>query len=261
MSKFFIDPGHGGAEPGACANGVIEKVINLTVSLRVREILQSKGHTVYMSRTTDKEVGLDARCRLANATNAEYFLAIHHNAGGGIGYEVIHSISNGKGKELAYKVAEQFDKIGQRKHAVYSRQGSNGDYYAVIRGTSMSAIITEFCYLDTSDVSNTSPARLEQEAMAIANACLIQVGDTVYNPTPAPKPQQSGQIFRVQVGAFTVKANADKFMNDLKTKGFSGFITQVGNLYKVQVGAFSVKSNADKLLSDLKAKGFNGFIV
>ena len=32
-------------------------------------------------------------------------------------------------------------------------------------------------------------------------------------------------------------------------------------LYKVQVGAFSVKENAEKLLAELKAKGYNGFIV
>ena len=32
-------------------------------------------------------------------------------------------------------------------------------------------------------------------------------------------------------------------------------------LYKVQVGAFSVKANAEKLLAELKAKGYNGFIV
>lgn len=32
-------------------------------------------------------------------------------------------------------------------------------------------------------------------------------------------------------------------------------------LYKVQVGAFSVKANAEKLLAELKSKGYNGFIV
>ena len=38
-------------------------------------------------------------------------------------------------------------------------------------------------------------------------------------------------------------------------------MTQVGTMYKVQVGAFSVKANAEKLVTDLKSKGYNSFIT
>lgn len=51
-------------------------------------------------------------------------------------------------------------------------------------------------------------------------------------------------------------------IKDDKGYGYSNaFVTQVGTMYKVQVGAFSVKTNAEKLVTDLKSKGYNSFIT
>ena len=48
----------------------------------------------------------------------------------------------------------------------------------------------------------------------------------------------------------------------MKKAGFTdAFITQVDNLYKVQVGAYSVKSNADNMLAKVESKGFDAFIT
>ena len=47
----------------------------------------------------------------------------------------------------------------------------------------------------------------------------------------------------------------------IQKAGFSAIIKKVGLLYKVQVGAYSQKKNADEMLVKLKAKGFNGFIT
>ena len=78
-----------------------------------------------------------------------------------------------------------------------------------------------------------------------------------YAGKPAtPAPAASGTLYRVQVGAFSKKENADKTLAAVQAKGFDSFITKVGNLYKVQVGAYSVKSNADAQLNRLKAAGF-----
>lgn len=227
MSKIFIDPGHGGKDSGAYANGIKEKDINLIVALRVRDILQAKGHTVFMSRETDVTVDLNYRAVLERKANVDYFCSIHHNAGGGTGYEVIHSIYKGKGQELAYKIAEEFDKIPQKKHRVYSRQGSNGkDYYCVIRETKAPAVITEFCFIDTDDYhSIDTHEKLMREALAIANGILRQVGDTTYTE---PKPEQKSDVlYRVQVGAYSVKSNAENMLKKLKENGFDGFIVEV----------------------------------
>ena len=69
-------------------------------------------------------------------------------------------------------------------------------------------------------------------------------------------------IYRVQVGAYLVKANADRQLAKVKAAGFSdAFITKVGAWYKIQVGAYSVKANADRQLAKVKAAGFSAFVT
>lgn len=70
-----------------------------------------------------------------------------------------------------------------------------------------------------------------------------------------------GTLYRVQCGAFSVKANADKLAAQLKAKGFDTYIVVIGSLYKVQTGAYSVKANADAQLKKVKAAGFDAFIT
>lgn len=67
--------------------------------------------------------------------------------------------------------------------------------------------------------------------------------------------------YKVQAGAYNVKANADAQVTKLKALGFNSFIVKENNIYKVQVGAFSVKANADNMIKNLKSKGINAFIV
>lgn len=67
-------------------------------------------------------------------------------------------------------------------------------------------------------------------------------------------------LYRVQVGAYGVKKNAETMLAKLKAAGFAGIILQSGKLYRVQVGAYGVKKNADAMLKRLKAAGFSGFI-
>ena len=69
-------------------------------------------------------------------------------------------------------------------------------------------------------------------------------------------------IYRVQVGAFLVKCNAEKLLAELKTKGFTdAYVKKVGVYYKVQLGAFTVKLNADRLKDKLVAMGYSPFIT
>lgn len=76
------------------------------------------------------------------------------------------------------------------------------------------------------------------------------------------KPEESKIIYRVQVGAFCKKANADKLLDELKSKGITdAYVKKVGVYYKVQVGAFSVKLNADRMFDRIKALGYKPFIT
>ena len=68
-------------------------------------------------------------------------------------------------------------------------------------------------------------------------------------------------LYRVQVGAYGVKKNADAQLAKVKAAGFDTYMVKVGDLYKIQVGAYSKKANADAMLAKLKKAGFDAFIT
>lgn len=82
-------------------------------------------------------------------------------------------------------------------------------------------------------------------------------------PAAAPK-----TIYRVQTGAFSIRANAEKLQATIRClpdtigAGYkNAYIRLINGLYKVQVGAFSKKENAQRVVADLKSKGINSFIT
>lgn len=81
-------------------------------------------------------------------------------------------------------------------------------------------------------------------------------------PAPAPSPSvPSGELYRVQTGAFSKRANADSLEAKLKKDGFDTYMVVADGLYKVQVGAYSKKANADSMAAKLKAKGYETYIT
>lgn len=84
------------------------------------------------------------------------------------------------------------------------------------------------------------------------------LGDSAGETTQTPTTQT---LYRVQVGAYSKKANADAMLEKIKKAGFDTCMVQVDGLYKVQVGAYSKKSNADAMAEKLKASGFDTYIT
>lgn len=71
----------------------------------------------------------------------------------------------------------------------------------------------------------------------------------------------SDVLYRVQVGAFTKKENADRQLEKVKAAGFETYMVKAGGYYKIQVGAYSKKSNAEAMIAKVKAAGFDSFIT
>jgi hypothetical protein len=84
------------------------------------------------------------------------------------------------------------------------------------------------------------------------------LGDSAGETAQTPTIQT---LYRVQVGAYSKKANADAMLEKIKKAGFDTYMVQVDGLYKVQVGAYSKKSNADAMAAKLKASGFDTYIT
>lgn len=100
--------------------------------------------------------------------------------------------------------------------------------------------------------------RMGQLAEAINKAIC---GTSTFPDVEIKVPNDGKTLYRVQCGAYKVKANADAQLKVMKAKGVDAFITQVDGLYKVQVGAYSIKSNADAQLKKMKLLGFDCFIT
>lgn len=79
---IIIDPGHGGVQPGATGkNGkVLESHQTLKISRYLAEYLSRAGASVYMTRTEDVDVSLEARRRMTEQIEPELFISIHLNA-------------------------------------------------------------------------------------------------------------------------------------------------------------------------------------
>ncbi len=77
-----IDPGHGGAEPGAvnAAFGLLEKDINLDVATHLRALLEGSDATVSMTREGNETVSIRQRYEFCNATGADILVSVHTNS-------------------------------------------------------------------------------------------------------------------------------------------------------------------------------------
>lgn len=76
------------------------------------------------------------------------------------------------------------------------------------------------------------------------------------------KPEASGLLYRVQVGAFSKKAYAQQKLEAVKAEGFDAFLAAGSDqLWRVQVGAFRVREYAEAMLATLKDAGFSGFLT
>lgn len=75
------------------------------------------------------------------------------------------------------------------------------------------------------------------------------------------QPVASDTLYKVQVGAFSSKANADKLLAQAKEKGFDAIEVKVGNLYKVQLGAYANRDNAEKMQKEVIAAGLPAIIT
>ncbi|MED4124042.1 N-acetylmuramoyl-L-alanine amidase [Halalkalibacterium halodurans] len=221
MTKIFIDPGHGGRDPGAVANGVQEKDIALSVALAIKKFLEENFDNieVKLSREDDRFLSLSERARLANAWGADYFVSIHCNAGGGTGFETFIHDSRST-KSVAYQNVvhpEILTTMGVRD------RGKKAANFAVLRLTNMPAILTENLFIDNPSDAKLlkDPVFLQQVARGhvegIAKAFGLKRKSGAASRPAASKPSKQTQPKRTVSGDQVVRV-IQEFIN---TYGFN----------------------------------------
>jgi len=145
MVKLFLDPGHGGSDPGA-SNIIQESTYTLSYALELGQKLGLLGFDVNYSRSTNSSVSLAQRGAMANSWGADYFLSIHFNAGGngsGHGIETYALTSGGQGEKLGKIVQNSLiDTTGT------TNRGLKFANFQVLRDTNMPAILIEGGFVD-----------------------------------------------------------------------------------------------------------------
>lgn len=106
---IYIDAGHGGIDSGTIYKDILEKDINLTISKKLEQVLTSYGATVYMTRTTDKDLSTTSirrkksdlinRAYLINKVNPDMYISIHVNYINDSKWKGLQIFYNNKNKE------------------------------------------------------------------------------------------------------------------------------------------------------------------
>ncbi|MDO4469621.1 MAG: N-acetylmuramoyl-L-alanine amidase [Bacillota bacterium] len=170
MAKVFLGVGHGGSDPGAVGY-IKEADVNLSMALACRDYLQVHGVEVKMSRTKDENDPLSEEIRECNAFNPDYAVDIHNNAGGGDGFEVIHTLNGGKGKILAQNIEAEVKAIGQNSRGLKTKANSSGnDYFGFIRSIKAPSVIVEGVFVDNAADAAQADTQAEQAAFGVAYA-------------------------------------------------------------------------------------------
>lgn len=171
MFKVFIDPGHGGQDPGACFKDIREKDIALDVSLMLGELLTQSGLKVAYSRTIDTFIPLTRRAQASNDFKADVFISIHCNAHSNTharGLETFHHRTSSKGKALSAKVQK-----GILKKELYSKnRGVKQANFYVLRKTNAVAILLELGFITNQTDLNIILRNKKEFSTAVADAII-----------------------------------------------------------------------------------------
>lgn len=175
MHKVFIGVGHGGADPGACANGLRESDVNLTMALAMKAELERHGVAVGISRIKDENDRLAEEIRECNAFAPDLAVEIHNNAGGGDGFEVYINGRDTVARQLAERIEEEVRAIGQNSRGVKvsTRLGW-------VNQVKAPAVLCEGFFLDSGDrvIANTAEKQ-RRFGVAYAHGVLRQLGVAV----------------------------------------------------------------------------------
>ncbi len=151
-----IDPGHGGYDPGAKSNDILEKDIVLEISLYLREYMQQGGARVMMTREEDRDFLLPAagpkkrqdlhnRLKSVEEAGVDLLLSIHANhfpSPYWSGSQVFYQEGCSKGEALAAAIQAELRRVLQNTE----RQAKSGDFF-MLRESSVPGVVVEVGFL------------------------------------------------------------------------------------------------------------------
>ena len=173
--KIFINPGHGGTDPGACGNGLKERDVVLKIGRHVAVCLKNVGYDVKLEQID----GLQEICDASNSWGADLFVSIHCNAATGTakGTETHCCRGATAGRKLAEKINNQITS----SLPIVNRGVKESGFYVLVN-TNCPAVLVEMAFIDNPDDAKLLVDREDDFAKAIARG----VTDYFANEKPLP---------------------------------------------------------------------------
>ena len=167
------------------------------------------------------------RVRESNAWGADVHVCIHTNAGRGRGCVVFVASKSPERMKYAQPVFDEIDAITPYR-SVY---GIREKQFYEIRNTTGTCIYCECEFHDTAEGAKWIVEHTTEIGEAIAKGLCKYLGVAfvpaqTQKPAEEPKADAEQVLYRVQVGAFAVRANADRMLEKLKAAGFAGFVVK-----------------------------------
>ena len=240
------------------------------------KILQNSGIDIIYTRTSDVYQTPFEKAQIANQADADYFISIHRNSSPEPdqyqGVETLVYDKSGTKLTMAEAINGALENLGFRNLGVKARPG-----LVVLRRTRMPALLVEAGFLNTESDNVLFDEKKDEIAAAIANAILGTLDmETVESESappvpsepsapPVPEEPEEGDpgetYYRVQVGVFKVRQNADNLLYELLDQGYPAFILYDDGYYKVQVGAYRILGNAIIMERRLRRAGYSTLIT
>lgn len=218
MARLCFDYGHGGAEPGACYKGRKECDDVLALGGAVAADVRRHGVIVDEIRTGDVTVSLRERSNFENENTYDYFISFHRNAykpEEANGAETFVYLNPGEDASgLAVKLQEAMTNIG------FANRGVKKSDFHVLRETKAPAVLVEMGFIDNSVDNSLFDKRRNELIQAISKAILVQL-DINYQEESQ---ELNTTLYRVMVGSYSQRCNAEKQLERLKNVGFDAVI-------------------------------------
>ena len=223
MIRLCCDYGHGGNDPGASYKGRKEKDDVLKLGLAVAKELRRYGIEVDEIRTKDVTVSLKERSDFEKKKDYDYFISFHRNAfkpEQASGVETFTYINQtAKAKSLADIIQKNLVDIG-----FIDRKVKKANFH-VLRETKSVAVLIEVGFIDNTKDNELYDAKFEKIVEAIAKAILDEVGIKYELQGKEKLEATDGRIlYRVMVGSYADKSNANKQIEKLNKAGFDAVI-------------------------------------
>ena len=211
MIKIYIAPSNQDANTYAFGN-TNECVQCNAIADRVKELLKNYECECIVGKTTQT---IQAKAAEANAWGANVYLSIHSNAGGGRGTEVWYNPNRNGSKNFADVVYKHISAISPGS----DRGLKPSTAFLDVNQPKIPCCLCEMEFHDWTDGAKWIANNHEQIAQAFVEALVEYLGIN--------RKTESYVLYRVQVGSFAVKANAENYAKKLKNAGFDAFVVSV----------------------------------